>query len=103
MGGTSAEALAKRRKSRPDGKSISRIAKISAADKGLFFTADSGVGETGPTGLIIPKFGNNPENHVSVSLSFDDFSELMLITRAHYHAWLSASYMRSANEGDSTR
>ena len=54
MGGTSAETLAKRGKSRPDGKSISRIAKLSVAAKGLFFTADSGVGETGPTGLIVP-------------------------------------------------
>lgn len=95
MGGTSAETLAKRGKSRPDGKSVSRIAKLSVAAKGLFFTADSGVGETGPTGLIVPKFGNNPENHVSILLTFEGFSELMLLTKVHYQAWLSAKYMRS--------
>ena len=103
MGGTSAETLAKRGKSRPDGKSLSRIAKLYVAAKGLFFTADSGVGETGPTGLIIPKFGNNPENHVSVLLPFESFSELMLITKAHYQAWLSARYMQSSNEGSVSR
>lgn len=97
MGGTSAETLAKRGKSRPDGKSISRIAKLSVAAKGLFFTADSGVGETGPTGLIVPKFGNNPENHVSILLTFESFSELMLLTKVHYQAWLSSKYIHFEN------
>ena len=71
MGGTSAETLAKRGKSRPDGKSVSRIAKLSVAAKGLFFTADSGAGETGPTGLIVPKFGNNPEDFRHVTDRID--------------------------------
>ena len=95
MGGTSAETLAKRGKSRPDGKSVSRIAKLSVAAKGLFFTADSGAGETGPTGLIVPKFGNNPENHVSILLTFESFSELMLLTKVHYQAWLAAKYIHT--------
>ena len=95
MGGTSAETLAKRGKSRPDGKSVSRIAKLSVAAKGLFFTADSGAGETGPTGLIVPKFGNNPENHVSVLLTFESFSEMMLLTKVHYQAWLATKYIHS--------
>ena len=103
MGGTSAETLAKRGKSRPDGKSLSRIAKLSVADKGLFFTADSGVGETSPTGLIVPKFGNNPENHVSVLLTFESFSEMMLLTKVHYQAWLAAKYMRSEELGGASR
>lgn len=103
MGGTSAETLAKRGKSRPDGKSISRIAKLSVAAKGLFFTADSGVGETGPTGLIVPKYGNNPENHVSILLTFESFSELMLLTKVHYQAWLSAKYMHSEEFGGASR
>lgn len=103
MGGTSAETLAKRGKSRSDGKSISRIAKLSVAAKGLFFTADSGVGETGPTGLIVPKFGNNPENHVSILLTFESFSELMLLTKVHYQAWLSAKYMHSEEFGGASR
>ena len=95
MGGTSAETLAKRGKSRPDGKSVSRIAKLSVAAKGLFFTADSGAGETGPTGLIVPKFGNNPENHVSILLTFESFSELMLLTKVNYQAWLAAKYIHT--------
>ena len=102
MGGTSAENLAKRGKSRPDGKSVSRIAKLSVASKGLFFTADSGVGETGPTGLIVPKFGSNPENHVSILLAFESFSELILSTKVHYQAWLSAKYMNSFGKDNSS-
>lgn len=102
MGGTSAETLAKRGKSRPDGKSISRVAKLTVSDKGLFFTADSGVGETSATGLIVPKFGSNPENHVSIPLSFESFSELMLTTKVHYQAWLSAKYMSSFGKDNSS-
>lgn len=98
MGGTSADSLAARGKARSDGKSLSRVAKITIAEKGLFFTADSGPGEVGPTGLIIPKFGSNPENHVSVLLSFEGFSELMLTTKVHYQAWLAAKYLQGSTE-----
>lgn len=95
MGGTSAEKLAKQGRSRPDCKSISRIVKIVAASKyDLLFVADSGPGETTEKGLIVPKFGNKPENHVAVSMNFDALSELLLLTQAHYQAWLTSSYMR---------
>lgn len=95
MGGTSAEKLASYGNSRPDGKSLSRTAKIVVGNKyDILFVADSGPGETTETGLIVPKFGNNPENHVSVSMSFDALSELLLITKVHYEAWLAAWYMR---------
>lgn len=103
MGGTSAEALAKRGKSRADGKSLARIAKVCVAAKGIFFTADSGAGETGPTGLIVPKFGNNPDHHVSVLLSVESFCELILITKAHYQAWLCAKYMNLEEAGGVSR
>ena len=43
-------------------------------------------------GLIVPKFGNKPENHVSISMSFESFSEMMLLTKEHFRAWLSAWY-----------
>ena len=95
MGGTSAEKLAKQGRSRPDGKSISRIVKIVPGSKyDLLFVADSGSGETTEKGLIVPKFGNKPENHMAVSMSFDAFGELLLITKAHYQAWLTSAYMR---------
>lgn len=65
----------------------------------FLLVADSGPGETNATGLIVPKFGKNPENHVAVSLSFDALSELLLITQAHYSAWLSAWYACGFHKG----
>ena len=94
LGGTSAEKLAKQNRSRPDGMSLSRTFKIMIADRtDLLLIADSGPGVTTEKGLITPKFGNKPENHVAVSLSLDAFGELLLATQAHYQAWLTAWYM----------
>ena len=61
----------------------------------LLLVADSGPGDTTDKGLIVPKFGKNPENHVAVSMSFDLFSELLLETKINYQAWLSAWYAAS--------
>lgn len=95
LGGTSAEKLAAYGRSRPDGKSLSRTAKIVVGNKtDILFVADSGPGETTEKGLIVPKFGNKPENHVAVSMTFGTLSELLLLTQAHYQAWLTSWYMR---------
>lgn len=94
LGGTSAERLAKQGRSRADGKSLSRTAQLIPGRKSDFlFSADSGPGETNDKGLIVPKFGNKPENHVAVSMSFETLSELLLITKTHYEAWLAAWYL----------
>ena len=59
LGGTSAEKLRQYGKPRPDGKSLSRVCKLMAAQKFDFlFVADSGPGETDSKGLIVPRFGN---------------------------------------------
>ena len=93
LGGTSAEKLTKLGRSRKDGMSLSRTAQLLAGSKSDFlFVADSGPGQTNDKGLIVPKFGNKPENHVAVSMAFEVLSELLLITRAHYLAWLSSWY-----------
>lgn len=95
LGGTSAEKLTAYGRSRPDGKSLSRVAKIVVGNKtDILFVADSGPGETTEKGLIVPRFGNKPENHVAVSMSFEVLSELLLLTKAHYEAWLAAWYMQ---------
>ncbi len=95
LGGTSAEKLAKYGRARADGKSLSRTAQLVCGSKTDFlFVADSGPGETNAKGLIVPRFGKNPENHVSVSMTFELFSELMLMTKTHYQAWLTAHYLR---------
>ncbi len=103
LGGTSAEKLAQYGRSRPDGKSLSRTAQLLAGNKSDFLlVADSGPGEADAKGLIIPRFGNKPENHVAVSMTFDALSELLLTTKAHYTAWLSAWYSRQNQSGQGT-
>lgn len=93
LGGTSAEKLAKQGRSRKDGMSLSRTAQLLCGSKSDFlFVADSGPGQTNDKGLIVPKFGNKPENHVAISMTFETFSELLLLTKAHFEAWLSVWY-----------
>ena len=93
LGGTSAERLKKAGKSRADGMRLSRTAQIICGRKcDILFIADSGPGEENEKGLIVPRFGNKPENHVAVSMTFDSLSELLLLTKTHYEAWLSAYY-----------
>ena len=100
LGGTSAEKLRQYGKARPDGKSLSRVCKLMAAQKTDFlFTASSGPGEKDAKGLIVPKFGNRPENHVAVSMTFDALSELLMMTRTHYESWLTAWYLSQTHSG----
>ena len=58
------------------------------------FIVDSGLGAQNAQGLIVPKFGKTPENHVLVSLTWDSLNELFLLTKEHYQAWLSAKYLK---------
>lgn len=95
LGGTSAQKLSAQGRARADGKSLSRTVQLLCGNKSdLLFIADSGPGETNEKGLIVPKFGRNPENHVAVSMTFETFSELLLMTKTHYTAWLAACYMQ---------
>jgi hypothetical protein len=97
LGGTSAEKLRQFGKQRPDGKSLSRIVKLLLGNKdgAYLFAADSGPGETNATGLIVPRFGNTPENHVAVPLDWHSLNELLLMTQTHYSAWLAAQYVKN--------
>lgn len=95
LGGTSAEKLQSYGRARADGKSLSRTAQLLPGAKADFLlVADSGPGETNAKGLIVPRFGNKPENHVAISMSFETFSELVLMTRTHFNAWLAAEYVK---------
>ena len=100
LGGTSAEKLRQYGKARPDGKSLSRVCKLLAGQKTDFLlVADSGPGDKDAKGLIVPKFGNKPENHVAVSMTFEAFSELLLMTKMHYQSWLTALYLSQTHSG----
>lgn len=96
LGGTSAQKLAEQGRARPDGKSLSRTVQLLCGSKSDFLlVADSGPGDTTEKGLIVPKFGNKPEHHVAVSMTFENLSGLLLVTQAHYNAWLVAKYLQS--------
>ena len=100
LGGTSAERLAQYGWTRPDAKSVSRIVKLLWGQKvDYLLVADSGPGETDAKGLIIPRFGKNPENHVSVGLSWRNLNELLLMTMTHYQAWITAQYINKSTIG----
>lgn len=104
LGGTSAKRLAYYGKARSDGKSVSRVVKLTVAEKSdYFFTADSGPGEESKTGLIVPRFGKNPEQHVAVILTWRQLNEILFTTVAHYNAWLSAKYMAEWRERHAPR
>ena len=99
LGGTSAEKLAKLGKGRGDKMSLSRVMQLLPGNKSDFLlVADSGPGQVTDKGLIAPKFGSRPENHVAVSMTFETFSELMLVTKVHYQAWLVAQYVTAKGE-----
>jgi hypothetical protein len=94
LGGTSAQKLAQYGRPRPDGRSQSRIVKLIIGQKvDYLFVADSGPGDADSKGLIVPRFGKEPENHVSVGLSWSNLNALLLMTQKHYEAWLAAQYV----------
>ena len=98
LGGTSAKRLKALEKARKDKKSLSRVMNIIVGKKNdIMLIAESGPGEENEKGLIVPKFGDKPENKVIVGMKFTDFSEMMLMAKMHYSAWLSGWYQhRSA-------
>lgn len=98
LGGTPAERLRAIGRERTDGMSLSRTLQLlPGAKSGFLLVADSGPGEENAKGLIVPRFSNRSENHVAVSLSFAALCELLLMTRLHYQAWLTAQYVAGAN------
>lgn len=98
LGGISAKKLKEKGKQRKDKKSLSRVMNIIAGQKAdIMLIAESGAGEESDKGLIVPKFGDKPENKVVVSMPFASFSEMMLMTKMHFSAWLAGWYQhRSA-------
>ena len=94
LGGTSAAQLRKYGKERKDVMSLSRIVKLVGGSKtDYLFVADSGPGEQSGKGLIVPRFGKVPEQHMAVSLNWRAVNELLLTTAVHYQAWLVAKYL----------
>ena len=94
LGGTAAAQPKKYGKERPDGMSLSRVVKLVGGSRSDYLlVADSGPGEQSGKGLIVPRFGKKPEQHVAVGLTWRGVNEIFLTTAAHYQAWLSAKYL----------
>lgn len=102
MGGTSAEKYASFGKPRQDGMGQSRIMKILRANKkdSFLLVADNGPGETNRTGLVVPKFGKNPENHVVVTLSHDQLKQLIVPAYIQYSGYVQANVFQRAMNGE---
>lgn len=99
MGGVSDTKLKLQDRRRKDKKSLSRVARlVIGAKKDFMFIAQSGPGEESEKGLIVPRFGDNPENNVAIGLTFADLSELILMTVAHYNAWLTGWYLHMSGQ-----
>ena len=66
---------------------------VGGSKTDYLFVADSGPGEQSGKGLIVPRFGKVPEQHMAVSLNWRAVNELLLTTAVHYQAWLVAKYL----------
>ena len=96
LGGTPAKKM---KTPREDGKSLSRTFKITVGDRcDIRLIAASGPGEENKQGLIVPKFGDKPENLVIVSMTFEMLSELLLVSEMHYKAWLTGTYLKGISK-----
>ena len=94
LGGTPAKRLTEYGRARTDGKSLSRIVRLLPGESADYrFQASSGPAETDAKGLIVPQRGKSSEAFVSVALSWRSLNELLLMTQAHYQAWLAAQYI----------
>lgn len=94
LGGVSAETLAKRGKSRPDGLALSRQFKIIPGDKlPWIFQAEIGAGEESETGLIVPK--GKPEEVVRVPLTDEALITFAAVLKEHINAYLTSQYILS--------
>lgn len=111
MGGVSANKLEERAKycaahgikpkesqhPRDDGKSLSRVLKIVPGDKfPVLFVAESGAGEEAENGLIVPKYGRNPDNRIMFGLTNDQLKKLAISTKMNIEAYYAAQYVSGA-------
>lgn len=100
--GTSADKLASYGTPRKDGMSQSRVMKILRGNKrdSVLLVADNGPGEENKTGIIMPRFGKNPENHVALSLDNLQLKQLFAPVEVQYKAYESAIIFKRTMDGE---
>lgn len=90
-GGISAEQLKKRGQARPDGKSLSRFMSVSYGNKqDVAIVAKQGPGEQDAKGLIVPKFGKNPEMQIFVAMPYRELKKLCVMMEKEYEGYCAA-------------
>lgn len=83
----------------PTGKCLSRQFKIFPGLKYPFMLiAECGIGEESDTGLIVPKYGNKPEQKIMIPFSADALKKFVLIIQTHINAYLSSKYILEPTE-----
>lgn len=87
---------------REDGMALARVIKLSKSNKGFFLTGECGAGEEDEKGLIVPKYGANPEQKVSIALDDNQIKQLALTLQMHIGAYFSAQYTNGAYEMEYT-
>ncbi|HBG8470944.1 TPA: hypothetical protein KRH38_003288 [Clostridioides difficile] len=93
LGGTSAKELKKQNRERKDGCAVSRSLKLLPGEKkGFLFTAESGKGKETDKGLIVPKYGRNPDNRVVIPLDSDQLKIFAIMIKTHIEAFLALKY-----------
>lgn len=92
-GGTSAEKLAAKGKSRPDGKAEARVLEIApSVMSGYDFvlTAKVGPGNESDTGLI--SLAGKPEKQLRIPLTADNLKKMLIVGRSHIQVWRTIEY-----------
>lgn len=99
--GRKLEDLKPNQKSRPDGKSLSRVFKIvpSSRDSYAFtFQAESGAGEEDSKGLIVPKYGTKPENRVFMPVTPEQAKAFALKLNVCIQAYYNSKYVDKSDK-----
>lgn len=102
LGGTSAEKLARYGNPRKDGMGQSRIMRIVRGKKkdSVMLVADNGKGEANKTGLVVPRFGSAPENHVVISADYEQLKQLIAPAQIQYAGYCQAIVFKRTMDGE---
>lgn len=91
QGGINAEKA--KEKGRTDGMALARILSIMpGSKKPVVFKYECGPGESTPEGLIVPKFGNQPESRFFVPTDYKGIKTMALVLKSHIEGFIAAEY-----------
>lgn len=92
MGGTSAGSLYAQGRPRPDGKSESRVLKLTQGNAGYLLRAEKGPGNETNTGLIAPE--KQTDIVISIPMTRKSITEFANIIKVHIYSYMTIKHMR---------